>query len=351
MNEKCNNFGKDVFNLYLRTKNAEVESLYLKFAEDYSQHIGESILSHRNIRGKISNPIVYDALELLAGIKKDFGNDIKIGNIAKIFSSNDKNTRTIPVISAFNKLIVDNRVGDVLSPFSNIIAMVVSTFKIVDSEERSKIVEQETQDVLADLLLIKRMMHKPSAPDIKEPATRKMNVRDQRFQMFKSLLSMFSEDIAKACEHVANESGNTGFTDLASQFRNGILAKFIPDGLGQYIDFKSISNDKMRMAGQLALYAIKYCGSKYVQYNHDYIDVTLLRAAGEITEEDVKSFQDTFRKERSIEKMLTDETKPYQGLDTYGKITLDKRLNPDYIYMLSVFFVVMQAKMGVPGVV
>ena len=102
----------------------------------------------------------------------------------------------------------------------------------------------------------------------------------------------------------------------------------------------------------MAEYVLKYYDMQWADYNYSLVEITLLNKAGQLTMEQIEDFKLEYEKEKDVVGFMEGEAEDddirHKGIDTGDAITFDKRINPDYLTMLSAFFLVMQVKIGIP---
>jgi len=340
------NFSNDILDLYCKTGCSSIESLYIKFSQNYTQNISKWLLQNKRIRNDLENPAVYDALRALSAIRDKLPEgEVVASNLVKFLGSSPFLLKTVPLILAFKDLLGESQVKDILYPFQDIILMAASTMKIFEQRERDKqITETDLEEVLPSLITIQQAFLSNSSPE-EERIRKRKTISQQQKDMFRALLERFSSEMAAA-------AAASGLKELSQKFSEYILAKPIPMGLGEYVAFPSMGDDKLRLSKQMSDYILKYPDPRMANYNHDIVEINLLRSAGVLSDEDVYRFKENFERKKDVTEYLADDEflgENFPGIETEGKITINDRMNPEYIYMLSVFFLYMYQGLGLPG--
>jgi len=191
--------------------------------------------------------------------------------------------------------------------------------------------------------------------DFEKSRFRKPTLSKQREEMFVYLFKRFSNELSDAFDSV-------DLPELAQKTRDGILGVPPPIGIGEYIELNPISDSQMKECKKMSDYVFQYPSKKNANYLHDLVEIQLLQHAGSIKQEDVYKFKEAYERQRNVLDYVKDEefgsAESQQGqgqglgqghgLGTEGIITTNTRLNPDYIYMLSVFFMFMQRGLKIP---
>lgn len=340
---KYSDLSKDLLKLYCSVRHSSIEDSYIKLSQDYASGIDLWLRKNKKIKNELSNPNVYDALLTLVFLRGNLSDAPKISDIAKILPNNPTHLKNVPIIISFAELL-NSESNNLLVPFKDIILKIHSSITV--PVEKSM---EGPSEIYGDLSIINNAFLTRGS-DVKTDTqklmkTRKLSLIDQRRNMFRYLLQRFSDDLSSA-------SDVAGFSDLAQQFRNGILSVLPPVGIGRHIELDPISDNQMIMARKMAEYVLKYPDEKYSNYHHDLVEVNLLQKAGSLTAEDATRFKQEFEVQNRLKNYMADDSEVVGddsvGMDTGSTITGDKRLNPDYIYMLCMFFFFLQKKLRIP---
>jgi len=85
----------------------------------------------------------------------------------------------------------------------------------------------------------------------------------------------------------------------------------------------------------------------------DLVEIDLLQKAGSLNEEDVYKFKEAYESQKNAMDFIGGDDDVFvselPGIDTENKITNNTRMNPDYIYMLAMFFFFMQKSLRIPS--
>lgn len=337
--EYMDDFVDDLLNLYCKTGNKNIENEFLhlsslirsgsKFRDDFYQWIE----ANNSLRKSIQDPEVFDALLFLILIRKKYPSEVTVSDMAKSFVSG-KDVRHIPYIMAFGSLLNHPSVGDILVPFQDIIT-IISSWKMKGQGV-------DVSSVYNNLMSILDLFNKGDGKKGLPSLTYVQTTKQKKENMFLYLLQRFSEELAIAAEQ-------SDLPDLASAFKENVLAKTLPYGLGQYLDFKQISNQQFVLAKNMAKNVLKNYESSFQNYNHDLVDAAFLHSAGILSKQDIIDLRKSFEEQKDIQKIMLSKG-DYPGMNLENKVSIDQRLNPDYLALLSLFFTFMQRKLSVPDV-
>lgn len=334
-----NTFTKDILELYCKTGNKTIESVFIKLANIEIDVFWKWLLRNNRIRASIINSSVYDALDVLSNIRNSFsyGQPIDKSTLVRTLAANPRNAKTIPIIIAMKELVDDQSVSDLLQPYRDIIDEVAERFK-------DKNALDQKADIITDLSTIKSLYLKSAVEEI-DNKPEKESIPQKRISMLQYLLTKFSDDIAVAAE-------SSKMPELASAVRSGILAKPIYSGLHKYINFDSVNTSDVNICKKWAEFVLKkpHYERQWGDYNHDLIEMMFMNASGTLTRNDMTSIISEYEQNINPMKMLEerDEESMYPGLNVAEKVTIDNRLNPKYLFLVSTFFVIFRARAGMP---
>lgn len=322
-----NSLKNDILTLFASIRHPELENLYIKLAEETELQPTQEIFSkwlsgNKKIRSLLSNTSVYDAFLLLLDLRSRYPGGISHSELIKEFMNRGSSGQS--TLISFANYLSNPDVKSILEPFSDIL---VTTTKFMKSVEQ--------RDILGDLKIIKNQFEEylRKGSEKTKPLDKKRSIHQKRNDMYRYLLNRFSIELANAANSV-------NLPDLAEKFNSGMLSKPIPIGLGRYIEFNPISVDNARTAKIMAEHVWKYCDSQWNNYNHDIIELTFLSKVGSISKEDFYRLRIEY--EQNVNKEAGD------GMNIEN-IVIDKRLDSNYIYMLSMLFVFLESKLGIPG--
>lgn len=340
-------FSRDLLNLYCRVKESSLEKVFLRFAKE--ENFSQWLRSHKkDILSSIGNASVYDAFDILIDLQGvnlgDNPEDVpasSLGELLKRFQYSSKSLKTIPIIKTFSTLIDDPSLGSILGPFRNNILLISKWLReqknLTDIEKSKK--EMESQQVVKDLSAINNMFFTQEY-DEEKAHVRKPSVTQQRKDMFIYLLTRFSEEAASAFE-------NSGMNDIAAKMKSKILSVLPAYGIGTLMPLKPVLFPHINSVKIMVDYVWKHPDIKWGNYNHDLVEITFLNQAGEISSEDLYFIKSEYEKKKSIDDLLNDSDEIKEGMGTFDKITIDKKMNPSYLQMLSLFFHYYQIKLKI----
>jgi hypothetical protein len=331
MNNIYSEITNDILKLYCSIKEPKLESLFIRLAslENFSNWVSRN----GKIKTELNIPSVYDAFVALSDLRAtfQFGQKIDRQTVWKIIQPNKS---VIPIILGLNELVDVDIVKDIIQQYRDIIKE-ISEYMSMPLPNKDELYE--------DVLKIRNTYYKEVIDeDIGE--IKKESIPQQRKNMFQYLLIRFSEDVASAAD-------NSGLKDLANGIRSGILSKPVPAGLSRYLNFNNVDKSQIDIAKKLAEYIIKRYDPKFSDINHSIVETTIMGKAGVLTSEDIMQLKMKYEEQNNPTQYIEDSTAKYPGMDTSSKITFDKRLNPEYLLILSSFFVILQAKIGLPSTI
>jgi len=336
---KC--FTNDVLDLYCRTKISEVESIFIKLANVAPDTFWRWLLKNNRIHQSLINSSVYDALDTLSHIRSlfSYGQNIDKSTVVRTLNSNTRNMKTMPVILAMNNLIDNEEVKDILQPYRDIIELVASFMSSKDNPI-------DENDVLQDINTIKNLYFKSSFVDEEGSTdTIKISIQQKRVNMLQNLLTRFSDDTANAAE-------SSGMSELATAIKSGILAKPFTAGLNKYINLIEYDSSDIIFCKKVVEYILKkpQYEEQWTDHNHDTIEMMFMNRSGNLSKEDmIKIIEDYEKKTNTINLIENiEDSSMHPGFDFSDKITVDKRLNPNYLFLLSTFFVILRSRAGLP---
>jgi len=330
---------KDLLGLYCKVRHPLLEELYIKVAQAKGGNMEGWLTKNKPLKEQLKNPSVYDAIETLAFVKSKAGDSPSLSNVITLVSSSPRYLSTIPIITIFNGFLESGL--DILDRFSSIIK-VIGSFKVPEGQYI-----ESPEDVFQDINLINEKYTSSSQEESQHIKTipSRVSKTQQRRDIFTYLFSRFSDEISSACE-------SAGLPEIAQKIRDGILSVSPPMGLGKFVELDPISNEQVRVSKQMSDYVFQYPEMKNASYLHDLVEINLLQHAGVISPEDAYRFKEVHDNSRNVLDYLNsddNEVESQKGIDSGGVITSDSRLNPDYIYMIVVFFMFLQMKLKIPS--
>jgi len=325
----------DILSLYCKTGHKGIEKSFLRLSEAFESGFYKWLSNNKGYASHLQDPRVFESLSFLIYLRNQYPFEAKISDVIKSVVG-AKEAQYIPYIVSFSNFMNDPVLGKILFPFRDIIAS-LSGIKVMGDSIDISLIEKDLRSVVE--AYYEQRQKKPA--EMKSPAEMKRTVKQQKAEMFLYLLQRFSDELSLAAEQ-------SGFLELASEFRSKILAKSLPYGLGQYLDFKDISDQQFKLSNNMAKQIMKHYDRLYWDYNHDLVDVAFLRASGILSEQDVMELRESFEKNKNIQNIMKG-VEDYPGIDTKNKVSIDRRLNTDYLYMLSLFFTFMQKQLDVPS--
>ena len=326
----------DVLKLYASIHHRGLEDLFIKLANVDVDTFYTWLLSNSRVRRKLRNPSVYDAFEMLCQLRSTYAYNAPIDVPSlkiTMYGGGQKSLMATEAIMGFGEIENDPSVKDLIQPFKDIIDIIIANNKIDRPVINSK-------GLIIDITIIKNEFLQTEIGE--EEVVKKPNVAQQKRNMFQYLLSRFTDEVAAAAE-------GAGLSDLAEDVRGGALAKVASQHLSTYIQYGRSNQEKFAWeAKKMAQTIMKQYDSKMENFNHDLIAMRFMALAGAISQQQVSSLRMKYDANKNISDLLEGDEK-YPGIDFSDMITDDKRLNPDYLFMLVSFFYMLQRLIGVPG--
>lgn len=323
----------DILKLYCSIKHPSLELLFLKMANVDANLFYSWLLRNKNIKSSLKNQSVYDAFDLLGQLRNTFsyGSKIDLSTIVRTVHEHSRYLESIPVIVTLSQ-ISDPSIQEVVNPFRDIIDFISSAMKTAGVD-----IDIVTQDINS---IKNRFIGSTTEDESKQVV--KETIGSQRKKMFHFLLTRFTEEVSSAAD-------SSGLNELASAVRSGALSKPANMSLSKVINLTKFDPNNVETARRLVDYVYKNYDPRMSDYNHDVVEVTMLNKAGSLTKEDIDQLRTKYEEKKDITKYLEEDDTKYPGLDAGDMVTFDKRLNPDYLLMLSSFFVIFQMKLKMPS--
>ena len=217
----CLNLTNDVLELYSKIHDKKLENLFTRLAAINLGHFDKWLYDNKKFKTRLNDPNVFVAMEALSGLRRQyqFGEDIPRDPVSRTLLNTPNIRASIPAIIAFNSLLNQESVKDLLMGYKDIISVVVGYMKF-------DISGLNLNSILQDLISIKNAYISLELEDEKSQIP-KGNVTQQKRTLFQYLLRKFSDGLANAAEA-------SGMSELSAQFSNGIIAKPIPAGLASF---------------------------------------------------------------------------------------------------------------------
>jgi hypothetical protein len=136
-------------------------------------------------------------------------------------------------------------------------------------------------------------------------------------------------------------------TDIALKFRENILIKPFHIGIGSILQLKNLNSDQIMAAKSLAntVWKNNY-EERWTNYNHDMVETTLLNKAKILSNEEYSQIVSKYEQNRNIMDEIEGESEIKPWMDKGISHAIDKKINPDYIFSLALFFTYLLEKIG-----
>jgi hypothetical protein len=325
-------FKNDLLSLYAKVKHSEIESLFIKIANAEITDLHKWLLKNSSIKHLLNNPELYDTLIFLNQLRGKYAyGTIENKDILPLLLFNRP---LIPILMGMSKLTNDVMARDILLPFKDILDIVGNVYKPGEGSVVS------TESIFNDITKIKNSFIGSETEDKKE--SQRKSIQDKRFDMYKALLYKFNDIVSSSAE-------SSGLPDVAEAIKKGALTKIAAISLSNFFRFSGEQSGLLETSKKLADFVFKNYNPRMVDYNYSIIEGTLLSKSRQIKPEDLQMLKIKHEKEKNIMDYLEDGEKKYDSLDINSLITPNKHMNPDYLLMLSVMFVFIQKKLGLPS--
>jgi hypothetical protein len=332
-NDIYEQFKDDLLTLYCKVKTPSVEDVFIRFAStietvDFKDWVKAN---ERNLRSQVGNFKILDLLILLSNIRENLSTNDQVNKskLAKyIFSAPQKQQDAMAYLWAFDSIIKEGS-NRILTPFAGIVDNLINTFKQEGTKDANK-EQAEKESTLKDLKIIHDLYINRASPiTVKEQMP---SIKKQKVNMFQNLLSTFQNEISGAYEA-------QGMNDQAQQIKGGLLARSVGYGAGvdTIINLSPLTPLQINSVESLVNEVLKKSDGRWISYNHDLVENVLLREAGAMSPEEFRQIQTAYEKNKDILEELKDDDKtPFSSYGTNA--TVDQRLNPKFIHLLSLFF-------------
>jgi len=320
----------DIRDLYIKTKNSNVEGLFIKMSQAHNTHLLKWLSSpqgYQDIAPMLSNSNVFETLSVLKQIRQQFPVSVSMSDIFEYFHKN-KNP-ALDTIIAFSH-VQSGKAESILSPFKDII-MVCSKFDLP--------VGVSVGDITQDLGIIHdafvEFMDAKTAEGEKEyQSTKKLTTKEKKTAMFSGMLQKFSSEVAGA----ANRAGKV---DLADAVNMGYLFK--PEELGRYTTIVRLTGYQAKEIQKLVKYVstIKNLDSSKVDANYNYVKEKLMIGLQMISEKELVDIYS--RRMNTVDssqfmnpEMLSNPKVSQQDMETLN-VSDASLLSPRYLTVLCAF--------------
>jgi len=327
-------FSNDLRDLYIKTKDSNVEDLFIKVAQTYNDNIQKWLSSEKaigSVKPQLRNPEVYDALLTLKKIRARHPISISVPEVIAYFDKS-KESSVFPIIVSFAS-IENDKAESVLAPFSDII----TTFSSFSAD-----IEIPIESIIEDLITIhtafvEGIEDKKSTGTQEYERTKKQTLKQKKINMFSGMLKLFSGEIEGAARRIGKD-------DFANALAKGVLVN--PTGIKQHVDIGNIDPYMWNESRRLVKFVMANLGDVNVSQNYNFAKERCMYFMSMINEKDLLNLYDHRRQEIDMSKFM-DEDSPVDDF-TLDNMKTDIRsisatdvqlLNPDYLAMVSAFFI------------
>jgi len=327
-------FSNDLRDLYIKVKDNNVEDLFIKVAQTYNQNLQQWLSSETTIRlvkPQLRNPEVYDALLTLKKMRAKHPISISIPEVIAYFDKS-KASSMFPIIVSFAS-VKNDKAESVLAPFSDII-ITCSSF----SSDIEIPIESITEDLITvhDSFMENFDAREPSGVD-EYKKSKKKTIKQKKIDMFSGMLRLFSGEIEGAARRIGKD-------DFANALAKGVIVN--PNGISKYVKTGNIDPYMWNEARRILKSVMANLGDTNVAQNYNFAKERCMYFMSMIDEKDLLSLYDQRRQEVDMSKFM-DEDNPMDD-STLDNIKTDIKsisvtdaqlLNPDYLAMVSAFFI------------
>lgn len=318
-------YSKDLRDLYIKTQNKDIESLFIQAALSYEDSLRRWLLSanFQNSKSYFKNPDVHEALRVLAQLENTHGGRAKIASIVDFFYKS-KSKHVLPVIASFAR--IDNEVVEsILSPFKGILAE-MSTL----SYDLAIPLESVTEDLMTayNLFVEERKVQEKEKTRKKTKKTKK----EKRMEMFTSLLKMFSNDIKDAAQR-------SGFEDFSNAIASGALLNI--NSINSYIS-TDVTTFGWSEARRLVKHVLSRIDPANINSNYNFVKEHMLDFSGVISQAEINQLNALSQPETDFSQYMGEEIPDNVVEEPINPISLTdaQLLNGSYLSMLSAFFMI-----------
>lgn len=312
-------FTKDLESLYLKTRVAAIETLFIRCAQTQEQQLIGWLAKNPQIKAQLSNPEVYDALIFLSKMKKKFGTPVKAPQFYGYLISNPE--PAISTVMAFPTLLGEESVAPLLDPFRDIITL--TTHMSGDAKDPS--------EVLPDLQKMSETFQEKQETEVEGYWPSKRTKQQNKLRMFSYLLQRFSYDVSGAADR-------SGMSEFAGLIRQGALAK--ASVLENYTQI-DISPFMWEQAQAMAKYVMKNLGDLNLVPNYNFVKERALDFVGLVDPQELVDMYNKREEEADMIKFMDpDEVDESVLMEDIRSITPSDAtlLNPRLLSMLTSFF-------------
>ena len=331
LNNICSELKDDLLSLYCKVKHSSIEDTFIRLAEG----TGDGFVSwfkenDKVLRTKVKDKRIIDLLNVLYDFRSvtPKGEKLDRSYASKYILNTSGASNALGLLWSLYNIMQSGAFGTILSPFSSVINDATNIF--FEASEKAK-VDVGTVDVEDDLKIIQDF-YIGNTKSKSKTHTRKPSAAQQKINMLKNLLTMFSNEIANAFE-------KQGMSDVAQKFRENILIKPAHIGIGSILQVNNLNTDQITAAKLLSdlVWKNNY-EERWINYNHDMIETTLLNKSKALSNEEYNKIVSKYEHDKNIMDEIDGESEIKPWLDKGISHPIDKKINPDYIFSLVLFF-------------
>jgi len=329
-------FGNDIRDLYVETKNSDVEDLFIRIAQSYNQNL-QKWLSYghtiQTVKPLLSDPEVYDALLVLNQIRSKHPVSVSVPDIISFFDKS-KSSSLFPIVVSFSG-IQNDQAESVLAPFKDI----VNTCSVFEADIEISL-ESITQDLVTVHNSFMDYVAGKNNGEKEFKKQKKPTKREQKMSMFAGMLRRFSGEIESAARRI-------GQNDFADALGKGILANL--NSMKQHAPVGDIDTYMWNEAARISKSVLQNLGDLNVDSNYNFAKERCMHFMSMISTADLLAFYKGRSGDVDMSSFMDEETMPDESV--LGKelqslsITDAQLLNPDYLAMVSAFFMSFYSKL------
>ncbi len=328
-NNNLYKYSKDLRDLYVKTKNHDIENLFIKVSETYVDNFQKWLGSNKSkiVKSTLNNPEVFDALLILRSMKFKYPVNISIPDIINYFDKS-KYASLFPILISFTK-IQDEAVESVLAPYQNILS-VISSFNS-ETEMSLDSIKQDLITIYESFIEFVELKGKEKG-GIEKPA--KQTKKDKKILMFSELLRKFTSEIQGAAMR-------SGLDDFANALNNGILPKY--EEMNKYVPMAPIDTYMWNEADRILKAILKNLNGNF-DVNYNFIKERCMYFVSLISTKELNELYNRRQKQTDFSSFMDLENLPDENVLDKEMETISvsdaKLLSPQYLSMINVFFIV-----------
>ena len=271
---------QDIYNLYVKTSNKNIEKCLIVLSQDIDSQIVEWLCQKSNLTALIDNgfdPNFAKALFSLAHAKQT-----GVANVPALFLMKDKNKNVdmgvnFDIYLGFYKMYESGVFLDILKPFES---MLIPLQRVVPKNPDETLTEIRNDAEMQKIndFVVSNLGSKFIAP------TRKLNLKEKKNAAFFNLLQRISNDFSNAALEMGDQQ-------LADDFSSKKIIMLAPELMKRF-PYLIVTETAKRHVKEIMVRLKKYKFYEDIDFTHALILNTSLLFANEISKDDFNRFLD-----------------------------------------------------------